>query len=221
MIHKSNVWSETYSANDWVATEGKRFTLRPDIWVDRWLWWPGVRFCVCVDGSIQKLIYLPNGTTDTCPVSHVKVEIFDVDREGCWWPYIYRWWEILAQQPVIDISDLINGKVVVRPPFPPDPIGPISRFGETVHILGRNAPGEAVSLNPQLLPPREGTQDMLARRHSPGETVGFNRSPIRLVSAGSTPAMRSASTHSLIPPVTPSCPGCSVLPHGLCRSLVK
>ncbi len=177
LIHKSNVWSETYSANDWVATEGKRFTLRPDIWVDRWLWWPWRPICVCVDGSIQKLIHLPNGTTDTCPVSHVKVEIFDVDREGCWWPYIYRWWEILAQQPVIDISDLINGKVVVRPPFPPDPIGPISRFGETVHILGRNAPGEAVSLNPQPLPPREGTQDLLARRHSPGETVGFDPQP--------------------------------------------
>ena len=110
LIHKSNVWSETYSANDWVAAEGKRFALRPVIWIDRWLWWLWRPIRVCVDGSISKLVHLPNGTTDTCPVSHVKVEIFDVDRESCWWPYIYRWWEILALRPVIHIPDLINGK---------------------------------------------------------------------------------------------------------------
>ncbi len=174
LIHKSNVWSETYSANDWVAAEGKRFALRPVIWIDRWLWWLWRPIRVCVDGSISKLVHLPNGTTDTCPVSHVKVEIFDVDRESCWWPYIYRWWEILALRPVIHIPDLINGKVAVKPPFPPDPIGPVARFGETVHILGRSAPGEEASLNPQPLPPRE---DVLYRRVSPGEAQGFNPQP--------------------------------------------
>ena len=64
--------------------------------------------------------------------------------------------------------------MAVKPPFPPDPIGPVARFGETVHILGRSAPGEEASLNPQPLPPRE---DVLYRRVSPGEAQGFNPQP--------------------------------------------
>ncbi len=171
MIRKSQVYSETYSAKDWTASEGGHFMLRTPISIDRWLWylWRPIR--VCVDGSVKKLIHTPAGT-DTCPVAHVKVEVYDVDREGCWWPYIYRWWEILAQRPVINISDLIAGKVHVRPPFPPDPIGPVSRFGSTLNILGRSAPGEQVSLNPQPLPPHEKVAHV-----SPAERVGFNPQP--------------------------------------------
>jgi hypothetical protein len=59
-------------------------------------------------------------------VPFVKVEVFDVDREGCWWPYLERWWDHLRDRPVIRVPDLIKDPPVVGPwPPLPDPIGPV------------------------------------------------------------------------------------------------
>src|SRR6185369_8719442 len=70
----------------------------------------------CVSGRVRK-ISNNNGITETCPVPFVKVEIFDVDRESCFWPPLRKWWELLLDRPVIRIPDLLK-----EPPFPgPDP----------------------------------------------------------------------------------------------------
>ena len=37
-----------------------------------------------------------------------KVEIFDVDREACWWPFISRWWDLLRDRLVVHIPDLVR-----------------------------------------------------------------------------------------------------------------
>jgi hypothetical protein len=76
-----------------------------------------------------------------CPVPFVKVEIFDVDREGCWWPYISNKIDYLKGRLVFRIPDL---KAVTPPvPFPPE-ISAKTMVGNKIDL---------VSLNPQPEPP--------------------------------------------------------------------
>jgi hypothetical protein len=118
---------------------------------------------VCVSGHVRK-IEIEDGYTHICPVPYVKVEIFDVDREGCWWPYIRRWWDLLLDRPVIRIPELMRERPFPPRPFPgPDPAPDFSRrFG--AHL------GEMAGLNPQPEPPS-------AHAHS-GERVGLNPQPL-------------------------------------------
>ena len=113
-IRLSSAYRKTFSAKDWKA-EKDQFrlsfdTLLPlDIWRP---WWP---LRICISGHVRKVSH-HNGITDICPVPFVKVEIFDVDREFCFWPLLRKWWELLLDRPVIHIPDLLK-----EPPFPPRP----------------------------------------------------------------------------------------------------
>lgn len=150
-LRQTSAYTEMYRAEDWVQEEG-RYMLRPRIYLPYHIWWPWRPIRVCVSGHVRKLT-----GTGACPVPFVKVEIFDVDREFCWWPYIRRWYDQLIDKRVFRIPDI----VLERPPFP-DPIGPVIDPGL---IQGFNpqpdppAPLElqrldAVALNPQPLPPK-------------------------------------------------------------------
>lgn len=77
---------------------------------------------VCVSGHVRK-IDTEGNTTQVCPVPFVKVEIFDVDREGCWWePLRLRLPELLDRR-VLRIPDLVGPRPLPDPPpLPPQPI---------------------------------------------------------------------------------------------------
>jgi hypothetical protein len=189
-VRESSAYSQSFFAQDWVG-EGRVFRLRPNILIPRPIWWPWRPTRICVGGRIRK-VHTEHGHTESCPVPYVKVEIFDVDREGCWWPYILRWWDKLIDRPVIRVPDLLKERVVFPRPFPPDPIGPVARFAGLVNpgvIAGFNPqpdlpgvirgfdpqpdpPGimrtlDEVMLNPQPLPPRA---DMAQAEHSMAAT---------------------------------------------------
>jgi hypothetical protein len=147
-IRKSAAFSQSYSAKDWKGEEG-RFQLRPEMLLPRdilSLWWPT---WICVTGHVRKK-FQRDGVEQTCPVPFVKVEIFDVDREDCWWLYLRRWWDVLIDKPVFRIPDLLKERPFPKP-FPwPEP-GPDPSPIETVSRLGTGI--EARALNPQPLPP--------------------------------------------------------------------
>jgi hypothetical protein len=119
-IRLSSAYRKSFSAEDWKVVEGqfllKFDTLLPlDIWRP---WWP-VR--ICVSGHVRKVSY--DDGMHICPVPFVKVEVFDVDREFCFWPYLRKWWKLLLDKPVIRIPDLLKEPPIPLPPFPgPDPV---------------------------------------------------------------------------------------------------
>ena len=141
-----SAYSEHFAASEWQQVE-RGFVLRPDLYIARPIWWPWRPLRVCVDGVVRK-VHTEHGHTESCPVPFVKVEIFDVDREFCWWPYIIRWWDVLIQRPVVRIPDLIG------PIGPPDPIGPVARFINPGVIRGFNPQPDPPG-DPQINPGRD------------------------------------------------------------------
>jgi len=153
-IRPSQSFLTPFKPGDW-----QRNVLRPQLRVPRPIWWPWRRIRVCVNGHIQKVV-VPG--VPGCPVPFVKVEVFDVDRESCWWPWLVRWAPHLIDPRVIDVPKLVN------PPFPPDPIGPVAlaHIGDPAAAVAFNPQPDPpltriteaidrVALNPQPLPPRE------------------------------------------------------------------
>lgn len=150
-IRQSSAYSKHFTAKDWRG-EGGQFNLRHDalLPLDVWRpWWP---LRICVSGHVRKVSF-HNGITEICPVPYVKVEIFDVDREACWWPWLRKWWEVLLDRPVIRIPDLSKEPRIPPQPFPgPDP-APDLNLGHLGRSMGASLL-DRVALNPQPLPPR-------------------------------------------------------------------
>lgn len=125
------------------------FALRKNLYIPKVIWFPWHPTTVCVAGRVRKIT--PQGS---CPVPFVKVEIFDVDREACWWPPLVKWWDQLIDKAVVNAVDLLR-----EPPFPPVGPGPVERFQDFGSKVALNPqplpPGEVVMLNPQPLPPHE------------------------------------------------------------------
>jgi hypothetical protein len=142
-IRKSAAFSQSYTAKDW-ASEGRQFRLRPELVLPRdivSLWWPT---WICVTGHVRKR-FQRDGVEQTCPVPFVKVEIFDVDREDCWWVFLRRWWDLALDKTVLRIPDLLKERPIPKPEPGPDP----SPFATDL----RSARFQAAALNPQPLPP--------------------------------------------------------------------
>ncbi|MGB5987392.1 MAG: hypothetical protein WBG37_18950 [Desulfobacterales bacterium] len=129
---------------DW-QKEGRSFLIKPEIFLPRDLWRPWWPQRICVSGHVRKVG--PSGdTAGACPVPYVKVEVFDVDREGCWWPYIVRWWDDLLDRPVFRVPELLKEPPERPRKFPdPPPIGPIARLGRPSPRL--SVPAESANLN--------------------------------------------------------------------------
>jgi hypothetical protein len=120
---KSPLYGRNYTAKEWA-----RRVLRPDIYVAKLIWWPWWPKRICVSGHVYK-------TPGNCPVPFVKVEVFDVDRLFCLWPYIYPLKEKLKPFEVVRVEDLLARKFervergpieplpeeLLEPPIPPRP----------------------------------------------------------------------------------------------------
>jgi hypothetical protein len=158
-VRQSSAYKIKFTAKEW-KPEGAQFRLQHnallplDIWRP---WWP---LRICISGHVRK-ITKHDSVTDICPVPYVKVEIFDVDRELCWWPWLRRWWDVLLDRPVIRIPDLLRERPFPVP-FPgPDPAPELNVFGLAGLASGiGSSPQQEVALNPQPLPPRASTRGM-------------------------------------------------------------
>ncbi|MEM7352568.1 MAG: hypothetical protein AAF657_17340 [Acidobacteriota bacterium] len=125
-IRTSHTALAKIAAEEWKRRRG-RFILERELRVAReiWrLWWPKQ---VCVSGHVRKIVRQDDGTR-LCPVPFVKVEVFDVDREACFWPFITRRLPELLDRRVFRIPDLIDEPRFPRPfplPDPPPDLRPI------------------------------------------------------------------------------------------------
>lgn len=165
-IRHSNAYRKQFSAQDWKG-EATQFKIHYDalLPVEIWrLWWPQR---ICVSGHVRKVSY-SDGSASISPVPFVKVEIFDVDRETCWWPWLRKWWELLPDRPVFRIPELLKEPPITLKPFPgPDP-APDLNFSALSKVSSQSARSQLdmVSLNPQPLPPKSksgGFNDAIAR----------------------------------------------------------
>lgn len=158
-VRQSSAYLQSFSAKDW-KQEGNRYVINPKIVLPPPIWWPWRPVRICVTGHVRK-IDTHEGHTQTCPVPFVKVEIFDVDREACWWPPLRNWWDTLLDRPVIRIPDLLKPRPFPPPPFPgPDPAPELQLGPRALGVASSFSPGAEVSLNPQPLPPRVATAGM-------------------------------------------------------------
>ncbi|MEP6964603.1 MAG: hypothetical protein ABI845_03890 [Polaromonas sp.] len=152
-VHQSSAYLQSFSAKDW-KQEGNRYVINPKLVLPRSIWWPWRPVRICVTGHVRK-IDKHEGHVQTCPVPFVKVEIFDVDREACWWPPIRNWWDTLLDRPVIRIPDLLKPRPFPPRPFPgPDPAPELQLDPRASGAATAFLPGTEVSLNPQPLPPK-------------------------------------------------------------------
>lgn len=144
-IRHSSAYRKTFTAKEWVG-EGEQFRLRHDALLPLAVWRPWWPQRICISGHVRKVNQHEDGITSLCPVPFVKVEIFDVDRENCFWPPLRKWWEYLLDKPVIRIPDLLKEPRIPIKPFPdPDPIADlldtnIAARLETLTLTSKLAP---------------------------------------------------------------------------------
>ncbi len=113
-IRHSNAYSKKFSAKEWKG-EGVEYKLNYDTILPLDVWHPWLPQRICISGHVRK-VSQQDDVTDICPVPYVKVEIFDVDREACWWPWLRKWWKLILDRTVVRIPELLQ-----EPPFPPQP----------------------------------------------------------------------------------------------------
>lgn len=119
-IRHSSAFSHEFSAAEWVGKAG-HFKLHYDVLLPLYVWRPWFSNRICVSGHVRK-VSLVDDVQKVCPVPYLKVELFDVDREACWWPWLRNWWKHLLDRPVIRVPDLLRDPPFPLPPFPgPDP----------------------------------------------------------------------------------------------------
>lgn len=152
-VRKSATFMQAFSTKDWIK-EGRGYVIKPSLVIARPIWWPWYPTRICISGHVRK-IGTAEGTTAICPVPFVKVEIFDVDREACWWPPIRKWWEVLLDRPVVRIPDLLRDPPVPPRPFPgPDPLPDLQLDPGLGPLPSASLAASKVGLNPQPLPPQ-------------------------------------------------------------------
>ncbi|MHB8118151.1 MAG: hypothetical protein ACYDHX_05415 [Methanothrix sp.] len=163
IIRSSSAHSQTLQAKDWTG-DGRQFSLKTEAFIPYDIWWPWRPVRICVSGHVRKV----KEDGSVCPVPYVKVEVFDVDREMCWWPFIYRWWDILLDRRVVHVPEILKERV--NPPR----IRP-----EDIELAVINPQprlrGDAVSLNPQPLPPKELQNTSTMSISEQPAAVGFTR----------------------------------------------
>lgn len=121
-IRKSTAYRQRIDADAW-RQEEEHFLFEPRITLPPEIWRPWLPIRICVSGRVRK-VYTEDGETERCPVPYVKVEIFDVDRVACLWPYLKDRWKLLPKPPVLRLPDLLLKEPLPRrrkPPFPPEP----------------------------------------------------------------------------------------------------
>ncbi|MEA3469458.1 MAG: hypothetical protein U9R57_14695 [Thermodesulfobacteriota bacterium] len=161
-VRGPTTYSHIINPDDWKEEE-RNLVFKPDIFLPRDLWWPWWPRRICVSGHVRK-VGSSGSTAGACPVPYVKVEVFDVDREGCWWPYIIRRWREVLDRPVFRIPELMKEPpeppVRFPEPFPGGPIAKIHKFNRPMmasatlqakpELLNKL---EKVGFNPQSEPP--------------------------------------------------------------------
>ncbi len=146
-IRYSSAFSHEFSAAEWEA-KGRTFRLHYDTLLPLYVWRPWFSNRICISGHVRK-VEQNDGGQQVCPVPYLKVEIFDVDREACWWPWLRKWWEYLLDRPVIRVPDLLRPPRFPLPPFPgPDPAPELNL--DKITGMGANIdPDFMAALSPQ------------------------------------------------------------------------
>lgn len=140
LVRQADAPVQRFTVKDWARAENG-FRLVTKFALPRIIWWPWRPIRVCVRGRVRKDQGADQAHGPLCPVPFAKVEVFDVDREGCLWPILYPRLPGLFDRPVIKLPELVK---LPKVPDPIDPIGPVTAMAGL----------DRVALNPQPLPPR-------------------------------------------------------------------
>ncbi|HED35782.1 MAG TPA: hypothetical protein ENJ08_16435 [Gammaproteobacteria bacterium] len=118
-IRKSSAFSKTLLTQQWEQKEDF-FFLRFDalLPLDVWRRWRPKR--ICISGHIRKHID-KDGQHELCALPYVKVEVFDVDRDFCIWPWLRLNPDILDKL-VVRLPDLLKDPRLPLPIPLPDPL---------------------------------------------------------------------------------------------------
>jgi hypothetical protein len=153
VIRRSSAPRHHFSEKDWAAA-GRGFELKSDVRLRTDISHLFSPLWICVSGHVRK-VFTRNGETEYCPVPRAKVEIFDVDREGCWWPYIIRRLDRVFDRPVLQAADLLKAATAtpqLAGPSPQEAIRlDVAKLAETAADAGSELRvGEIKSLAPEV-----------------------------------------------------------------------
>jgi len=121
LVRQAEPPTQHFKASDWQKTE-TGLVLRPQFVLPKLIWWPWWPIRICVRGRVRKA----QDQRAPCPVPFAKVEVYDVDREGCLWPLLAPRLPHLFDRPVVRLPDLVK-----MPPIP-DPIGPVAELARSL-----------------------------------------------------------------------------------------
>ncbi|HMQ48130.1 MAG TPA: hypothetical protein PKA00_12130 [Saprospiraceae bacterium] len=148
VISRVQTFTRRYSAKDWRVSEaGNILTANTQIAAAIWLpWWPKY---ICVSGKIQKKLE-EDGITKYCPVPYVKVEIFDVDREFCLWPWLIESLKVTdVLPPILRVPEL------PQPPIPdPGPLAFLNNPIQPISLIDQPRSISSIQAQEQLLLPK-------------------------------------------------------------------
>jgi hypothetical protein len=155
---KASLDGRRYEVADW-----RDNILRPEIFVSKDIWWPWWPKRICISGQVRKV-------PGNCPVPYVKVEIFDVDRLFCLWPYIYPLREMLKKVSVAKIEELLRVQPEPGPgPFPEKIQTPVIPLPQPAPDFSEHAglTNEMAVLGPQPEPPDRPQKNIKTCHSSP------------------------------------------------------
>lgn len=150
-IRHSSAFSQSFSAKQWSGKAGQ-LKINADIILPFLVWSPWWPKRICIDGHVRKVV-TDGELTEFCRVPYVKVEIYDVDRERCFWPWIEKWPDLVLDRPVVRIPEIIR-----EPRFPPRPFpqpDTLPDFRLPRLSANRLSAGSDVAFNPQPEPPAQ------------------------------------------------------------------
>lgn len=206
-VRQSSAFRKSIRADAWRPGDGRNVA-RVDVLLPLRIWWPWVPERICVSGHVRKVV-TEHGATHHCPVPLVKVEIFDVDREGCFWPPLRRWGEQVFDRPVIRIPDLLAESPLPPKPLPgPDP-WPDLRPGLATSLLPAL---DAAAASAQPLAPRSTRAAVAPGQSAVAAPSALAAGPLRvgevaLIDAGVAARLEQLTLTSRIPPwhILPRC----------------
>jgi hypothetical protein len=97
-----------------------------------------------IEGQIHKLTH-ESEVKDLGPVPYVKVEVFAVDRDTCFWPWLRNRLDLMLDKAVIRIPDLIKHPATHLKPIPE--LTPVAQFNldRVTHIFSATTPSAKTS----------------------------------------------------------------------------
>jgi len=146
LLRLSSAHRKRFTAQEWHG-RGRKYRLKHNVLIPLHVWRPWWPQRISITGHIRKVSQQDN-STNTRPIPHVKVELFDVDREACFWPWLCDRPDLLVDRPTVRIPELLKQPTIPERSVPLRKMAPVpGTFPDSTRVTGASR-SEQESFNP-------------------------------------------------------------------------